>query len=273
MVIYEIINKGKGIIAEITPDNLLLIENDNSSQSIFHNELEGLNVGDYQHLTASQLDRVLDLIYLNNTSTIITSPTFGERGRATSVNVLFEINSNDDNFISASINQGIGNVLPLINLGPQTISAGNLVNNTTFTLSMSYNRDGVILNENKSTNYNAYIPQWIGVSDDNALTTYSEFTDNLEKFVQSSPNISRVLSPNDEYIWFVSTANISSSSTLKIRDVNDFVQTVGNWNDGVSEFYKQSINLTLFDNTTTANVFLYRSRQTKTLTNFTYKIS
>lgn len=243
------------------------------SGSSIHNDLTGLQGGkpnepkEYFHLSESQHERVLDLIYMNNSNSFSVNPTSGERGINNSLNLNYNIISNDDIFTSASINQGIGSVLANINTGNKTVSGGSSLVNKAFTLTLGFTRNGVANIETKTATYFAYAPQFAGVSTNADLNTYALMSAALQKFVQSSPVITKQSSPVNAYVYFISTKN-----NAQIFDQNNFQQTVGAWNDGVSEFYLKTITLTLADSVTTETMYLYRSRNVKTLTNFTYKI-
>lgn len=246
-----------------------------SPTEIPHNELDELQGGnsnepkEYFHLSESQHERVLDLIYINNSSSFSVNPTSGERGINNSLNLNYNIISNDDVFTAASINQGIGSVFANINTGTNTVSGGTTTQNKTFTLTLAFTRNDVATTETKSATYTTYVPQFAGVS---VQTDFADLAaivaeSNLQKFIQASAAINKQSSPTAQYIWFVSTKNNAT-----ILDQNNFGQTVGTWGDGVSEFYRKSLVITLADGST-ETVYLYRTRNVKTLTNFTYKIS
>ena len=238
-----------------------------------HNDLTGIQGGspnEYYHFNEIQHKKLLDLIYVNNDSTISVSPSSGERGVNTALTVNYNITPNDDVFGTAYIDQGIGDVTDDIDAGNQSASGGNSTINKSFTMDLNYTRNGEPQTENKTATYNTYIPQWAGWSSEDDFSTYSEITTetNLQKFIQSSASINKATSPTNQYIWFISNKNNAT-----IKDTNDFVQTVGIWGNVESEFYTKPLLLTLADGVTTATVHLYRSRDTKNLTSFTYKIS
>lgn len=239
-----------------------------------HNNLTGIQGGspnEYYHFNKAQYEKLLSLIYTNGTSTISVSPSSGERGVSAALTVNYNITSNDDVFGTANINQGIGDVTGDIDAGNQSESGGNSTVNKTFTMSLSYTRNGESKTENKTATYNTYIPQWAGWSaEEDFLNSYSSINSeaNFQKYIQSSASINKANSPTGEYIWFISNKN-----NAVIRDTNDFVQTVGDWDDKTSEFYRKPLTLTLADGITTVTVYLYRSRNVKTLLSFTYKIS
>lgn len=240
----------------------------NNHNALTH--LQGGKPGEYYHLDSLQHDKLLDLIYVNNSATISITPSSAERGFNTGLTLSYTINANDDVFGTASINQGIGDVTSDIDGNAHTFSVGTSNNNKSYILTLNYTRKGQSETETKIATFSTYIPQWAGwSSEDDFLNDYAAISaeTNLQKFVQSSAAINKVTSPSAQYVWFISNKN-----NAVIRDQNDFVQTVGTWGDGTSEFYRKSLNLTLSDGVTSATVYLYRSRNIKTLSNFTYKI-
>ena len=224
--------------------------------------------GGGDQFTESQKERILDLIYLNNVSTIVCDPATGERGRNVAVSVKYSILTNEDVFTSANINQGIGSVLNKINLGQQTVATGNKTASLAFTLSLAYTRQDVNTNENKVANYTTYLPQWSGVSALEDFTTYAQLEAALLKTVQANSVIERVLSPNNQYPYFIVT-----NENPVIRDGNNFVQSLGDWGTPGVEFWKKPLNLTLANGIATGNLYLVRSRTTKTFNNLTLKSS
>jgi len=219
--------------------------------------------------TPEQCEALAALIYRNSISSISVLPTAGERGVSTAITLTYNITSNQDVYTAASINQGIGSVLSNVNAGNVTISGGNKSNTTAYTLSMTYTRNGVSANESKTATYTTYVPQWIGVSTVTDFTTYAGITAaGLEKFVQASPSLQKIVNPSAQYVYL-----ISNNAAARVYDGNNFLQTSGAFGDGISEFYTRSFSLTLADGTTTGTVYLYRSRNLKTLTNITYKLA
>lgn len=273
-IAYEIVSSG-GTISLTSPNGTISINGTqiDVSQSVLdsiislHNDFPDLQGGTW-HFTQEQHQRVLNLIYENSVSTVTVNPTTGERGLNTSVNLTYNTDTNDDVFTSASINQGIGNVLPNINTGNQTVTVPNLFNNTTFTLSLGYTRDGNPLTETKSATYTTYLPQWSGISTLTNLneSNYSTISAALQKTVQADDTISRSLQPVGHYIWFVST-NANATITN-----NGFNTIIGNWDSTTAFFIKQTVTLTLANGSTTGSLTFYRTRQTANLStaqNFT----
>ncbi len=218
-----------------------------------------------------QIDRIKDLVYAPYTSSFSKSPSYGERGVVTNYNLVYNIISNDDQISSASINQGIGDVTADIDQGSTSSSQLSSTNNITYTLTITYDRNGTVSNDTYNTTFYTYVPQWTGYSSTAIIGddyTAIESESNFNKYVQSSNSITRTdYSPTNQYIWFIST-----DSNLVIKDGNGFPQTISalNVEDGASEFYKKSLTLTLSDGTTTATVYTYRTRNTKSFTNLTY---
>jgi hypothetical protein len=231
------------------------------------NPNRGSNESGVKQFTDPQVEAILELIYKNNVSTFAVSPVSNEKSVLTALNLNFNIQANDDVFTAASINQGIGSILADVNGGAKNISGGSSLVTKAFTMTLNYTRNGLPLSENKTVTFFAYTPQFAGVSASADLTTYAAMSADLQKFVQSSPVLVKQSSPTAQYVWFVSTKNNAT-----ILDQNNFQQTVGAWNDGVSEFYLKSISLILANGVASETVYVYRSRNVKTLTNFTYKI-
>lgn len=235
-----------------------------------HQELENLQGGaedQYFHLDSNSFDGVMTLLYKNSVSSISVAPAIGEKGVSVPLTVTYNILSNDDQFTAATINNGIESVLEFVDNGVQNVSGGSWLSSLVFVLGMKYSRRNNPIEELKTAGYTAVIPQWSGISALADFTSYAGISAALTKYVQSSPTISRQFSPAGQYLWFISTKN-----NALIHDGNNFTQTIGNWNDGVSEFYKKQISLALNDGTL-ADVYLYRTRNLKTFGNLTYKIS
>lgn len=237
-----------------------------------HNSLSGLQGGDevadeFYHLKLSELTRLKALIYEPSVSTISVSPTSGERGLSTAVSATYNIKSNDDVITMAMMDNGIGSVLSNVNAGNITVPLGNKVVTTSATIILGYTRNGVSTGETISATYNAYVPQWVGTSATADFSAYTAINTALQKFVQSSATLQRNMSPTNQYLWFVSNKNNAT-----VLDQNNFTQTVGNWGDDTTEFWRKSLTLTLADGVTTSTVYLYRTRLTKNFTNIIYKI-
>lgn len=231
--------------------------------------LQGGGIGEYFHTTEEQHSKLLDLIYKNQVSSISIVPAFGEKGVAVPLALSYQIQSNDDIFESAGINNGIGSVTDKINAGMQAVNLGGYKSTVAFNLSLSFTRKELPQNEIRTATYNAYLPQWAGSSAAADFLNLNQIGNaGIQKYIQASASVEKLMSPADEYIWF-----ISSKADAIIKDGNNFVQTLGEWNDGASEFYRRSFLLTLADGVTMAEVFYYRSRNKKTFSNLTFKIS
>lgn len=227
--------------------------------------------GGGNQFTADQANELLALIYENYTASFSVSPNFGERGVNVSYSINYNIVSNDDVITSASINQSIGNVTGDVDDGFNSITGESSTTTKTYQLTVNYTRNSTPGTGIHNSTYTSYVPQWAGYSSTDDFTgDYSVISSesNFQKYVQNSTSITKTnFSPTGEYIWF-----ISSKNNATIKDGNDFTQTIGTWGDGVSEFYLKPITLTLADGTTTAIVFLYRSRNVKSLPASTFKI-
>lgn len=252
--------------------NVFFTADSNSTPSVMnHNLLLNLQGGkipnEFFHLSSSQYTRVLDLLYTENETSIRVEPSFGERGVVTNLNLTYNIVSNDDEIISASINNGIGEVLSEVNTGVKTVSLGSFKVSKTYTLTITFKRKGQTMTQNFTSTYDAFIPQFAGVSENVDFSNYATMSSQLSKYVQASANISKITSPTDKYIWF-----ISNKPSATVLDQNNFLQTVGIWGNNLTEFWTKPITITLADGVTTSTVYLYRSRNKKTLISFGYKI-
>jgi hypothetical protein len=220
--------------------------------------------------TDEQRERILDLIYENNIATFSVSPTTGERGVSTALTLNYNIESKDDEFTAASINQGVGDILDRVDAGAQSEPYGNKPVSLTFTLSMAYNRNSVPTNENKTATYNAWVPQWSGATpktrSDFSGAEYAALNAELTKVVQpSTSSLSKSFTVTDGYPWFV-----VSIGTGVIRDGNGFAYDIGAWDDPTAYFWRKSITLTLNDGVTTSTVWLIRTRESHVLSAFTF---
>lgn len=232
-----------------------------------HNQLNGKYGGSpWYHLNQNEYDRFKDLIYVDHETSFSLSPLTGEKGVNQEISVNVKIDSNDDEITYAFINQGIGNILPYVDDDTHGISQ-TVSNNVTYTLYINYIKNGETSAETTTTTYTAYTPQFAGFSSATDYTTYSALAAALQKYVQSGTKITKSMSPTNQYIWFV-----SNNPNTTIYDNNMFAQTVGNWNDTTKEFWKKSITLTLANGSTTSTVYLFRSRDTKTFSNFNYTL-
>jgi hypothetical protein len=214
----------------------------------------------YKHLFISDEERewIQSQMYENYSATISVSPTSAERGVNTSITVGYNISSNDDVITSASINQSIGSVIDDVDEGLTSISGGTKSQNTTYTLSIGYTRNGVSGSGNHSATFTTYIPKWYGASEtleDVTANDYSELSE-LSKVVSSANTMNFTHNTtDDEYVWFVSSVN-----TNKIT-ASGFDTTIGDWNDSTAFFWKKAVSsFKLANGTDTTTVYVYRTR-------------
>jgi hypothetical protein len=237
-----------------------------------HNLLSNLQGGipdEYFHLSQSQHERVLDLIYINLqvTFTRTSSATF-ERGVSYTPSFSWNIIPNDDVITGRSINNGIGALAT--NSGTVSSAPIFVTPSPQFILTVNFTRNGTPLSQNFNTSIQGLVPQWRGASDVEdfstfpPLTIYGELNANLQKLVQGTPILSGIFTLDDEYLWFVST-----SGSATIQD-SGFTVTIGAWEDPTVAFWRKSLVLTLADGVTEATVWLYRSRLLLTRTNANY---
>ncbi|SFU77117.1 hypothetical protein SAMN05216480_12318 [Pustulibacterium marinum] len=207
--------------------------------------------------------------YTNYTFSINRTPSSGERGVVNSYSINYNLVSNNDSITTATISQGVGNVLANVDQGTQSITGLTTTTNITYTLSINYERLGVSGSNSTSTTFNTYVPQWAGtttLSDFDGTYATIEAQPNVLKYIQNNDNITRTMSPANEYIVFVST-----NGNATIKDGNGFAQSVGSWGDATKEFQRKTITLSLADGSTTTAYF-YRTTSLKTFTNLDYSI-
>lgn len=247
-------------------------------QNVAHNSTTGLqggSPGEYYHLTASQQTRVLNLIYSGQVTTFSIAPTTAERGVSTSVTATYRMIAGDDIYTGATINP-LGYVLyPNFTDGvtrttgfTQAASAST----TTYTLNYGFTRNGVGTAATATASFTTYLPQWYGVNAAfSAATNYSAVNAlSLTKLVQPSASITTTaITATNQYIWFI------SNKTNAIITASGFGLNISalNVEDGVSDMYQKSFNLTLADGVTVGTLYTYISRQPKTITGIIYTIA
>jgi hypothetical protein len=207
----------------------------------------------------------LALIYQNLTASFTRTPTtLQEKGVSVAVSLSWAIIPNDDEITSISINQGVGTVTG--NSG--TISGGNRVDTITYTITISFNRNGTPTTQNNTVTVSFTPPQYYGSSNvaDVSLLNYATLGTTLNKLVQTSTTIAQNFSPTAQYVWFVSTKN---NATILDGSLS---ASIGVWDDGVSEFYKKTVVFTLADGVTTQSLTFYRTRELKTRVGAIYTI-
>ena len=210
--------------------------------------------------SGTHVSRLIDLVYEDGTASISRSPSSFEKNLSGGVSVTFTYSStlNDDTIQSATYN---GNDITSSPNGSDTVTG------VTSNVSRAYNvvflnADGVTTrNDNNSTTATAIDPQWSGVSSDTTMNskTYSQLNSALTKFVSGGTARNITVSPSNEYVYF-----LSKNSNATIKDGNDFNNT--------SDFTKSTVTVQ-YENGTTFTLYQYRSNTTKTLSNFTYKLS
>lgn len=234
--------------------------NDSTMVALF-DENKVLKFFAYKELFISdeQIAWIRSQMYENYTATISVAPTNAERGVNTSVTVSFNIASKDDTINTASINQSIGSVIDDVDEGLISISGGIKSQNTTYTLSIGYTRNGVSGSGTHSATFTTYTPKWYGASEtleDVTANDYSELSE-LNKVVSSASTMNFTHnSTNDEYVWFVSSVN-----TNKIT-ASGFDTTIGDWGDPTAFFWKKAVpSFKLANGTDTVTMYVYRTRE------------
>jgi hypothetical protein len=236
--------------------------------------LQGGSAGEYYHLTASQQNRVLNLIYSGQVTTFSIAPTTAERGTATTVTASYRMIAGDDIYTGATINPLGYNLYPDFTDGtPRTtgFTQAASASTTTYTLNYGYTRNGVGNAAAASATFTTYLPQWCGVNVAfSAVTTYAAVSAlGLTKIVSSSASQSMTPIANNQYIWFISN---KSNATITQGGLPTAISNL-NVEDGVSDFYLKSFTLTLANGITTGALYTYISRQSKTLTGVLYTIA
>ena len=210
--------------------------------------------------SATHVNRLIGLVYEEGAASISRSPSSFEKNLSGGVSVTFTYSStlNDDTIQSATYN---GNDVTSSPNGSETVTGVTSDVSRTYNV-VFLNADGVTTrNENKSTTATGINPQWSGVSSDTTMNgkTYSQLNSALTKFVSGGAARNITVSPSNEYVYF-----LSKNSNATIKDGNDFNNT--------SDFTKSTVTVQ-YENGTTFTLYQYRSNTTKTLSNFTYKLS
>lgn len=250
-----------------------------SISGLTHNSVHGLQGGlpdEYYHLTLDQLNGLIDLLYKFSVNSIVNLTPISEKGVPTPVTIRYNMISNSDTFTSASIDNGVGNVLSRVNTGNNDVAVGNLLDSKTYTLTMNYVRKGSPATEVKSATYTAVVPKWANVSSLAVIDSYALCSANLgTKILTTSTAISNTGSASNQYMWFIST-----SATSDIYDANNFKMSKSLLNstanaDGTAsdpEFYIKSFTMTLQDGST-VTAYSYRTRTLKTFAGNIYRIT
>jgi len=213
--------------------------------------------GDGCGFTEEQCAALKALVYSNYSAAFSVTPATGERGVNTALTLNYNIASNNDNVTAASINQGIGSVLANVNTGAKTVSGGSKAITTAYILTTGYTRNGASGSDNRTATYTPNNPQWAGVSSATDFTDYATINgvSGFTKYLQANSGITKAMNPATQYEWFIVTngTGIISGSGL--------TYSIGAWGDPNTFFWRKSLNLTLADGTTTATVYLIRSRE------------
>lgn len=230
-----------------------------------HNALTGLQGGtapnQMYHLNAAQYDWIKAQLYTNHSATFTLTTSTGERGINVTNNVNYNIVSNDDVIVSASINQGVGNVLPDVDTGSKTTTVATVAETTSYTLAIGYTRNGTAGSQNRVATFTTYNPRWYGSSTSVSDITTSDYPNlivgnGFTKYVGASNTMTynaNISTP--AYVWFISPVPV-----VKIT-ASGFDTTIGAWGDGSSFFWGKTVaGFTLSNGTTTATMYVYRTR-------------
>ena len=210
--------------------------------------------------SSTHVNRLIELVYEDGTASISVSPSSFEKNQTGGISVTFTYSStlNDDTVQSATYG---GTDVTSNPSGSETVTG--VTTNTSKAFNVTFlNSDGTTTrNDNNSATATGLDPQWSGVSTDTTMNskTYSQLNSALTKFVSSGTARNITVSPSNEYVYFLSKKNNAT-----IKDGNDFNNT--------SDFTKSTVTVQ-YENGTTFTLYQYRSNTTKTLSNFTYKLS
>lgn len=222
-----------------------------------------IGAGSGNTLTDEEYEKLKNLFYKIHTAVFNVAPASGEKGVATTVTFSYNITPNDDTVTSV-------NIPDASNLQPTSGTAvfNNVVDTLAKTLTVNYRENGeTIKNKTYNKSYVAYVPQWGGKSSLQDINSYDVADEQLTKKIQASSAYDIIIQPANEYVYFLNT-----NGNARIFDQNNFEQTIGDWGNNSTEFYKKQIIISLKDGTSQV-MYLYRTRLTKTIpNNFKYQI-
>jgi hypothetical protein len=203
----------------------------------------------------THIERLIALVFEVLARSGSATPSSFEKGVPTQIDYAYAVSENDDTITQLTWDGVIHNSnFPLVG-NAQDGAAEETVNRV-----LEITKEvGVV--SNLTLQSNALIPQYRGGSAiDDFSGDYGELNGELQKVIQSSDNQTFEFNLGNTYAFFIST-----NANATIKDGNGFTQSVGNWGDGVSEFYKQPLVMDLF-NGAPENVTMYRTRETNTAT-------
>tara|TARA_B100002019_G_scaffold291164_1_gene310569 strand:- start:2115 stop:3089 length:975 start_codon:yes stop_codon:yes gene_type:complete len=240
-------------VIEITENQVQLnyISQSFATQSIINNITQS-NIVTNPQLTDDQLDSLLSLIFDNATISLVVSPSTFQRNNPTAVSFTFSVNLGDEILNSATFNSVD------VTSSPNGSQSFLVTDSISKTYSTTYNSGASDSITKTST---AIDPQYFGISEHESMDnlSYANVNAFLNIIVQSSDSISQTVSPNNQFVYFLST-----NSNATITDGNGFNNT--------ADFIKTTITVG-YANGSSQTLFQYRTRSTKTLTNFTYNIT
>ena len=210
--------------------------------------------------SSTHVERLIGLVYEDSTASISASPSSFEKNQTGGVSVTFTYSTtlNDDTVQSATYD---GTDVTSNPSGSDTVAGVTTGASKTFNV-VFLNADGVTTRtDTNNASATGRDPQWSGVSSDTTMNgkTYTQLNSALTKFISSGSARNITVSPSNEYVYFLSLKNNAT-----IKDGNDFNNT--------SDFTKSTVTVQ-YENGTTFTLYQYRSNTTKTLSNFTYKLS
>ena len=241
-------------VIEITEDQVQInnITQSFATQSIIYNITQSIAPsGSLNQLSDSQLSSFLSLIFNNATISLSVSPLTFEKNNPTTVTYTYSVILGDEVLSNATFNSID------ITSTPNNNQSFSIINSTSKTYNTTYNSGTTDSLTRTSTALN---PQYYGISNQTSMdnTTYGAVNSFLSKIIQSGGPISQIVSPNNQYVYFLIT-----NGDATITDGNGFNNT--------NDFSKTTITTT-YANGNTQTLYQYRTINTKTLTNFTYNI-
>ena len=205
-----------------------------------------------------------------HTHSMKSLPSMIELGVPINLNVVFTFTKNDDEFHSILSTDVAGMTDASFNGNPVPHTVVNLGQSQNFTVVYKYERGGQLLPDTAKAATKAYAMQWYGgetvLSD---FSSYSEqlfedtFTNITGKLQSNSNSTSTNSGTKDKYIYWVTNRPIKFF-------VGAFEMPLGAWssncNPNSEAIIWKKVNVTMKDNTTTQDMYIYRTCPLQDLT-------
>lgn len=209
--------------------------------------------------TQTQVNRVKDSVYEEVVKTVSVAPTSFEKGVSTDLVFTWNVDKKDD-------------TLGYVQIDGNTVTNEATGVNRTYLTNGQVATKGVFLTVNVIRNNttggsfttnilataNGYVPQFKGqLASTLAADAYfiSDFN-TITKLIQNGKNMTISETFSNKYAVILTKEAI----TQIVFSVAPEPLSIGNWDDGVSYFYRKTVTLTLADGTV-ETMFLYRTRQ------------